>query len=126
MITLGILTLPDALVWVDRFTPAPVAQSFKRSYGGRAVLSSVQLIAGRTVTLEAAQTYGWITKGVADELLIMSAQPGVIFPLVFGAETMNVVFRHYEPPAIELTPFVPRTTHETTDYLIGRIKLLTV
>lgn len=126
MITLGALTLPDALVWVDRFTPNPVAQSFKRSYGGRVLLTSLQLIAGRAITLEAGQTYGWIDKSVADELIIMSQQVGATYSLVFGLETMTVMFRHYEPPAVELTPFVPRTEHEATDILIGRIKLVTV
>lgn len=124
--SLGALALPDgdqqgSIDWVDRYEPASVAQSAVRTLGGSPVVFSQALTRGRPITLEAVERVCWLTQAMVDTLLGMAAQPGASFAFLWDAEAHSVVFRHHEPPALEVTPIYPHA-----DQYTGRIKLMTV
>ena len=131
VITLGGVSLNPSMNWSDRFQSYQVAQSVNRTVGGRAIIFATPLRAGRKITLESTQDSGWIDKTTVDILMGMAAIVGATFLLEVGddtatLETYNVIFRHNEPPALDINPHVPRPAHEATDTLFGKIKLLTI
>ena len=143
LIRLGGVELNPSMNWADRFQSYQVAQSVNRTVGGRAIVFATPLRAGRKITLESTQDSGWIQADVLEILMGMAAIVGATFLLEIGSEllsgevlpvgappvkleTYTVIFRHNEPPAIEINPHVPRPTHEATDTFFGKIKLLTI
>jgi len=125
-IVLGGVTLNPNMVWAERYFVQSIAQSVKTTLGGAPVVFAVPLRKGQELTLLASENFGWLQKSVVDQLVVLASVPGAIYSLEFGSQTMSVVFAHHNPPALQMTPFVPRIVHEATDYFIGQIKLLTV
>lgn len=131
IIRLGGLELNSSMNWADRFQSYQVAQTVSRTVGGKTVVFSAPLQAGRKVTLESTQEQGWLTLAMVTDLMVMSAAIGSSFLFECGdetgtLETMLVIFRHNEPPALEISPIINRPAHETTDMFFGKIKLLTI
>lgn len=131
IIRLGGLELNPSLNWTDRFQSYQVAQTVSRTVGGKAVVFATPLQAGRKVTLESTQEQGWLTLDMVTDLAVMASTVGSSFLLEVGddagtLETLNVIFRHNEPPALELSPMINRPKHETEDMFYGKIKLLTI
>jgi hypothetical protein len=126
MISLGGIELNENMVWTERFAFQNIAQTLKRTLGGNPVVFSSKLQLGTPITLEATVDYGWLEKSVVDQLLVLASTPGSVYPLVFGADTFNVGFRHHEPPAIQMNPFTPRVTHSDSDLFFGYIRLITL
>jgi hypothetical protein len=120
------ISLNPNMVWLERHQSRTVAQSIRRTLGARPVIFVGQLLKGVPITLEAAETYGWLKKAVVDELLVLADDPTGTYTLSFGGENILVMFRHVDEPAVEMRPFVPRVLHESGDYFIGQIKLITV
>lgn len=125
-ISLGGVALDDSIIWEDRHLTQSVEQVVRRVLGGSPVVFAGALGAGVPITLVATANFGWITQAQADAVLALAAVPGNVISLVFGAQSFDVVFRHNDPPAVELEPFLARQTHLSTDHYTGRIKLLTV
>ena len=131
IIRLGGVTLNPSMNWSDRFQSSQVAQTVNRTVGGRAIVFATPLKAGRKITLESTQDNGWIDYPTVQVLLGMAEIVGGVFLFECGDENgyieqFNVVFRHNEPPALELAPHVHRPSHESTDVMYGKIKLLTI
>lgn len=125
-IVLDGITLSGSLLWVDKRAFSPVAQSVRRTLGGGLVVFSKGLDAGRPVTLEATEDSGWLTATMVDSLTAMAASPGAVYAFSYHGEAFNVVFRHDEPPAMDMRPLQPRATVLPGDFFVGTIKLLTV
>lgn len=130
-ISLGGVNLNPSMNWKDRFQSFQVAQSVNRTVGGRAIVFATPLRAGRKITFEATQESGWLSESTVQLLMGMAATVGGTFSLKVGdttgnVESFDVIFRHNEPPALELSPIINRPLHDSTDYFIGTIKLLTV
>lgn len=89
---------------------------------------AAQLYGGQEITLTATEETGWLTKSMADALLLRSRTPGLVMPFTFHDELVGaqVVFRHNDEPAIDLTPLTPRKAMGESDYFIGTIKLLCI
>ena len=143
IIRLGGVNLNPSMNWSDRYQSYQVAQSVNRTVGGRAIVFATPLRAGRKITFESTQDQGWLQKDVLDVLMGMAGIVGATFLLEVGVEllsgevlpvgsppvnieTYNVIFRHNEPPALEVNPHVPRPAHLSTDTFFGKIKLLTI
>lgn len=143
-IRLGGIELNPSMLWEDRYQSYAVAQTVNRTVGGRAVVYATPLKAGRKITFKGTQDTGWITKETADILMGMANTVGATFLLELGEdnppngldangfpytsdlETYFVMFRHNEPPALELNPLVNRAVQSLGDYFYGTIKLLTI
>lgn len=126
MISLGGVQLPSNLIWEDRYGWSPVTQSVKMTLGGRPIVYSAQLQAGRRITLSSSQDMGWVTKEQVDSLMQLADVAGAQYSLTIGSATFDVVFRHEDPPAVEASPLIPRGDPVAGDYFLCRIKLLTV
>jgi hypothetical protein len=132
------------MLWEDRYQSFQVAQTVNRTVGGRAIVYATPLKAGRKITFKSTQDSGWIDKTTVELLMGMAATVGSTFLLELGEEntvdakdangnlllvnpeTYNVIFRHNEPPALEINPIVGRAVQASGDYFFGTIKLLTI
>ena len=119
--TLGSLTLPDQILWTDRYSWSPAAGQAQRTIAGSLALFTQSVSGGRPVTLEAREGVAWLTQQQVDSLMAMAAQPGAAFTLSWEGELYTVRFAHHSPPAVELSPIWPLAAHYT-----GTIKLITV
>jgi hypothetical protein len=114
------------MVWLERQQSSKVAQSVRRTLGGRPVIFSSPILGGENVTLDSDAEHGWLTKTQLDAVKALADVPGAVYSLTFGATTISVMFRHNDAPAVDFTPFVPRQNHEAGDYFYGSIKLIKV
>lgn len=126
LITLGGVALDDNMVWLERYFAQSIAQSVKTTLGGSPVIFAKRLRAGYKITLQATNEYGWLPTSTVNQLKAMADEPGAVYSLQFGAQTISVVFRNNESPSVDMTPFVPAPVQADTDYQIGQIKLLAV
>ncbi len=118
--------LNQQMIWVERHQSQSVAQVTDRLLGGGVVIHSAPLTNGDKITLQATNNTGWLTKLQRDYVLSLAASAGSIHVLQYNGETFNVMFRHEEPPAVDLKPIIDRPTHDNTDYFIGTIKFIKV
>lgn len=125
-ITLGAITLNPNMVWAERFGYAPVAQEVLTTLGGTPIVYSHALKAGVPITLLALEDQGWLTKAMVDAVQSSANTPGAQYALIIGAESFQVVFRHHEPPAVEMIPLLTRAVPLAGDYFVGQIKLMTI
>lgn len=125
-IQLDSIVLNPNLVWSDRDSWSPVQQTAKRTLGGKMVLNAASLDKGRPITLTSLDDQGWVKWSEVQALKLLADQAGAVFNLTLGSDTFNVVFRHHEPPALEVTPFIQRVVPEVGDYFLVSIKLITV
>ena len=126
-ITLGGLTLNDDLIWVDRFTYSPIAQSTDRLLAGTLVVHNQTLQKGQPITLEANESTGWFTTPMVTQIMTWAATPGQELTFNFHNEvSYQVAFNHEDAPAVEFNPIVFRVPYATTDYFTGTLKLFTV
>jgi hypothetical protein len=114
------------MVWSDRFVSNKVAQTTKRTLGGVPIVFAVPLYRGSAITLVATEEYGWLSGTVVQQLVAMADSPGAVYSLEVETYTYSVVFRHDDPPAVEMSPLIPRTNQASGDFFIGQIKLLYV
>lgn len=126
MITLDGVTLNPSMIWEERYESQLVQQSVRRTLGGTPVIFSAALTKGESITLTAGADMGWLRKSVVAQLLQRAATPGAQYVLSFNGQNINVMFRHNDPPAVDMTPIFPREQDEDSDYMRGSIKLITV
>ncbi len=127
MIKLATLSLPPSLVWADRHAWSPVGQSSKRTLDGSLITFHRPLKAGRPITLEGGQSWGWMSGAQVDAVAAMAASPGAIYSLQIAGETYQVAFRHDDAPAFEARPLRPQNPNPDSDtWYVARLKLTTV
>jgi hypothetical protein len=126
VITLGGLSLNPAMVWGDRYAVQSVAMTAKRTLGGKQHLMSQSLVGGRRITLTSGEEFGWLTKTQMEGVNAMASDPSGVYTLVFGTESFQVAFAHFEPPAAAFSALIPRVADEAGDWYIGQIKLVTL
>ena len=118
---LGTLTLPDSLQWSDRDSFSPVIQATATTLGGGTAVFSQTRIDGRPVTLEAEDGITWLDQDTVEAIQAMAAQAGASFTLTWESESFTVMFRHHDPPAVDLNPIWP-----SYDLFTGTIKLMEI
>lgn len=124
MIKISNLILPPEMIWSDKLKHAPVYQGSAVTLGGRTIIQATGAVNGKPITLTATQTQGWLTKSQVDSVLALANSPGMIYTFEYHGSIANVMFRHHEPPAVEMEPFVDG--EHPSDYHFGTIKLITV
>lgn len=125
MITLGGINLGYDLIWSDRHHSSEVLQSVIVTIGaGQNVFVQPKTV-GRVITLEANETQGWLPASIIPQLKYLATLPGEVFDFNFhNLEMFQVMFRHQEPPALELRPLIEGG--ELGQWFIGTIKLFSV
>ena len=125
-IVLGGTTLNPNMVWVERYSYAPVIQDVQMTLGGNPIVYSQLVQAGFPITLISLQDQGWLTKAMADAVQISANTAGGQFALTIGSDSFTVMFRHHEAPAVTFRPLITRAVPLTGDYFVGEIKLMTM
>ncbi len=92
--TLDDITLPDDLLWLDRYKWSGVAQQEDVMADGSLVIQADTQQTGRPITLQGGDNFGWISKAVIDALRAKAVQAGLQMSLTLPGETTprNVVF----------------------------------
>ncbi|MEO5362455.1 MAG: hypothetical protein H7838_02335 [Magnetococcus sp. DMHC-8] len=116
---LGDLLLPDSLQWIDRHARATVTQTVVQTLAGTPVVFGVLRAGGWPMTLVAEENVTWLDQVTVEALAAMAGQAGARFPLLWDDERCTVLFRHQEPPALNMKPLWPHHNQ-----FIGTIKLM--
>jgi len=125
MITLGGIALGGDLIWQDRHQSDSVFQSVITTIGGGQNVFVQEKSVGRLVTLVANESQGWLSSSIIPQLQYLATLPGEVFDFNFhNLEMFQVMFRHHEPPALDLKPLVEGG--ELGEWFIGSIKLFSV
>ncbi|MBF0448586.1 MAG: hypothetical protein HQL67_10320 [Magnetococcales bacterium] len=115
---LGTLLLPDSLQWIDRYSAPTVNQTLHHTLGGYPCLfNSFNTV--RPITLAATAETTWLDEATTEALTQMADELGATFPLIWETLTVEVQFRHYEPPALSFAPLWPHHNQ-----FIGTIRLI--
>lgn len=126
-VTIGGVLIPSSIVWTDKFEYASVMQRANRTLGGKLVVYNAQLLSGRPITLESLEDQGCVYLSVVEQLQAMAEVLGATYPLIIGAQTFQVAFRHDDPPAFSAQPAaVSRSVPLVGDLFRVSIKLYTV
>lgn len=76
---LGALALPSGLIWADEFDWRPVQSAQEYGVTGALVVDVAERLAGRPITLEAADDQGWITRSTLQTLYGLATDPDATF-----------------------------------------------
>lgn len=108
------IQLPQDLEWIDEFSWSPIQQTVDTTLTGALVIQESTQLRGKPITLQGKDDMGWIQRSVGEQLLLMRNTSGLVMNLqyvhydvdtsVYGTISFqyDVMFRHYEPPPIEL------------------------
>lgn len=125
MVTLGGISLGYDLIWTDRHNSTSVLQTVITTVGAGQNVYAQPMSIGRPVTLVANESQGWIASTVIPQLKYLATLPGEVLDFNFhNLEMFQVMFRHHEPPALELRPLIEGA--ELGVWFIGTIKLFSV
>ncbi|MBF0401475.1 MAG: hypothetical protein HQL90_11980 [Magnetococcales bacterium] len=116
---LGDLLLPDSLQWIDRYTHPPVTQTVVQTLAGTPVVFGSAQVGGWPLTLVAEADVTWLDLTTVESLMAMASQAATAFPLIWENRSCSVLFRHQEPPALQMKPLWPHHNQ-----FIGTIKLM--
>ena len=119
--TLGALTLPGQIMWIDRYSWAPATGQMERTMAGGLAMFTQSMANGRPVTLEAREGVAWLSRQQVDSIMAMASQPGAAFTLSWEGQTHTVRFAHHTPPVVQFFSIMP-----FADQYTGTIKLITV
>ena len=106
-IVLDGLTLPDELIWTDKYEWTGVVSNSQYTLGGKNIIqqSKIEQNAGRVITLGTDDEGAWITKTNLDNLFLKAQILDYTMILVLHDLTQySVQFRHTDPPVIEAIP----------------------
>lgn len=124
MIKIGALILPPEMIWSDRLKYQPVLQGTAMTLGGKTLYQAVPALNARPVTLVADERQGWLTTSQVADLITLASAAGATYSFEYHGFISTVAFRHQEPPAVEMQPFVDG--EQPSDYHFGTIKLFCV
>lgn len=124
MIKIDTLILPPEMIWSDKLKYQAIYQSSAITLGGKTLIQALPSVNGRPITLVATERQGWLTTAQVEELLALSEVPNATYSFEYYDFTSTVAFKHHEPPAVEMQPFVEGG--EPSDYHFGSIKLFCV
>lgn len=125
-IVLGGVTLSPDMVWLERYQSQGVAQSVRRTVGGVPVIFSGALVKAEPVTLATLDRMGYPTRAMIDQVIALAASAGATYTLSFYGEEISVMFRHDDPPVVDMQPVKRTNRPASTDWMRGQIKLLTI
>jgi hypothetical protein len=124
MIKIGTLELPLEMIWSDKLKHQDIFQSSTVTLGGKVLFQALPAVNGRPITLVATERQGWLTTAQVEELLTLANVANATYSFEYYGFIATVAFKHHEPPAVEMQPFVEGG--EPSDYHFGSIKLFCV
>jgi hypothetical protein len=98
---LDTITLPDGLVWTDRYDWTPIAQSMTVSITGTVIIQEAAQLTGRPITLEGAEDQSWATRSQIDALYALTGTADKVMSLDLGEEGLHqVIWRRDQAPIV--------------------------
>lgn len=122
---LDTITLPDGLRWIEAAQDHGATATVRRRLDGGMAVYPRAVVGGRSITLEADPDY-WLTQTTATALVTLAAIPGAVYTLTMGVTAYQVMFRHQDPPAVDLRAMIDYDSPAANDPYVGQIKLMTV
>jgi hypothetical protein len=129
-ITLGAVSLPDDLEWLDEFAWSPVAAQVEVTAGGSLLLEESAQLAGRPITLSSQPNMGCVTRSVVDALRALAdstATPNLTLTIP-GRSPITVRFRRSDGAPVEARPayHIAQNRVASTDLHVLTLRLLQV
>lgn len=124
--TLNGITLPDGMVWKERYSLTPIEGARVVTLGGVTHLYEKSLEAGQNITLSSLSDQGWMTKAQVDAVSALVSTTGATYTLVIGSDTFTIRFRQHDTPVFVVTPIIERAEYNAEDYFQTSIKMITV
>lgn len=132
-ITLGGITLPEDLQWIDEFADGSdlVGQEVRTTITGALVIQASAQQAGRKLTLqgrlEGSEGFTAVSRGLIDDLRVLAAIPAAVYAITLAdGRTFDVVFRRDGGPAIEAAPLKHIAPAQADDLYFPTIRLMMV
>lgn len=132
-ITLGGLTLPEDLEWVDEFQEGSdlVGQNVVYSVTGALIFQASAKQAGRAITLQGSfdgsNGFAAISLSTLEALRTLAQNPGMVYTLDFGdGRVFSVIFDRSNGPAVSAEAIQHIVPHQATDFYFPTINLLQV
>ncbi len=121
--TLDDITLPDDLLWLDRYKWSGVAQQEDVMADGSLVIQADTQQTGRPITLQGGDNFGWLSKAAIDAVRAKAVQAGLQMSLTLPGETTprNVVFTG---DRLIAEPVVDYATPDDGDYYTCTLYLM--
>ncbi len=116
------VTLPPDTLWIDRHSWTPVEQMVNTSITGAAIIDVGTRVNGRPITLQSDPEHAWMVYGTVNQLKAWGATPGKQMALTIGTDTFQVIFRHQDKPAIDVTAVVDYSNIDALDWFFGTLK----
>lgn len=121
------LTFPDGTQWADEFTWTPVVQASERTVAGSLIVDVQTRSGGQPITLKSYDAEsGWMKKADVDVIRTWSQIAGKTLTLNLRGVFKTVMFRHEEPPALDVTPVTYYDDPASTDPYVFTLRLLDV
>lgn len=118
------IDLPDALVWADELTWAPVAQTARRTITGALVVTTQAMQAGQPITLAAERDdQGWITRAALLQCRAWAAIAGQVMTLTYRGTAYSVLWR-LQDGAIDARPVMPWTDDAADDHYRATLRFM--
>ncbi|CAK0768862.1 conserved hypothetical protein [Gammaproteobacteria bacterium] len=125
-ITLGALTLPEDIAWIDEFKWSPTSETATYTLTGALLVQTATKQAGRPITLVGSEST-WLQRGVLKALRDLADTPGTEMTLTLNdSRTFNVAFRHSDAPAIDASPLFWIRDYDNEWPYVVTIKLMEV
>ena len=120
------IALPDDMFWADQHSWTPVEQSVATSITGAAIIDIGVRTAGRPITLFSDEAHAWMTYLVVTQLKIWAETPGKTLNLSLRSANFEVMFRHQEKPAVDVSSVIDYSTPDAQDWFFGTLKFMEV
>ncbi len=123
------------LLWTDEYSWSPVAQSRQVSLGSSLIVQTMTAAAGRPMTLEGGDRFGWIKRALVDQLfgLVAADQAGVLqlndgrsFNVQWLQPDGNNVGQASSSPPFKATPVVDLSDPSDDDNYIPTLRFYQV
>jgi len=92
-ITLDAITLPPDLLWSDEFDWSAIESSQEYAVTGALVVDTATRLAGRPITLEAADDRAWIDRATLAAIHALTTPVNRQMTLTMNGVTRTVIFR---------------------------------
>ena len=120
------IQLPADLIWTDRDSWSPVSQSVATSITGATIIDSATRLSQRPITLEGDDEHAWVRYSTVLQLRAWASVAGREMTLSIDGTSYSVIFRHHEPPAVNLRPIVSYAAPDTDDWFTGELKFMEI
>lgn len=122
--TLGGVTLPYGLLWVDEQAWTPYVQAQEYSLTGALILQYGEKQAGRPITLSGTDQRAWVTQDTLDDLraLLGIGELALVLP---DTRAFTVIWNHSGPPILA-TPILDRWPNAGQKYSAVTLALIEV